>query len=215
MHRIAVVADIEKAFLIIAVSQRDRDALRFLWVRDLKKHPPEVCVYRFARVVFGVACSPFLLNATLHQHINKYQSTHPDLVNQLNRSIYVDDVVLGASTVELAQEVCSESRGILLEGGFNLRKFLTNHEELQVRISESPEGKPDETYTSTMLGKSQTPLTGERKVLGVRRHRRVSPQHRRDCVHGMEDYPIETASSQCSRSLLRPPWNSVPSVDAI
>ena len=53
-------------------------------------------------MVFGVACSPFLLNATLSQHVDKYQTAQPNLVNQLQRSIYVDDVVLGAKTAKLA-----------------------------------------------------------------------------------------------------------------
>ena len=171
VHDVAVVADIEKAFLMISINQRDRDALRFLWVSDLDKQPPDICAYRFTRVVFGVACSPFLLNATLSQHVDKYRTAQPNLVNQLQRSIYVDDVVLGAKTAELAHQLCSESRKLMSEGGFNLRKFLTNHGWLRDKLAKeekSKEGRQYETYTSTMLGKSQAPLHRERKVLGVR-----------------------------------------------
>ena len=60
-----------------------RDVLRFLWVDDVEKEFPNVCVLRFARVVFGVSCSPFLLNATLGHHHDRYLTTHPDLVNCL------------------------------------------------------------------------------------------------------------------------------------
>ena len=171
VHDVAVVADIEKAFLMISIDQSDRDALRFLWVSDLDKQPPDICAYWFTRVVFGVACSPFLLNATLSQHVDKYRTTQPNLVNQLQRSIYVDDVVLGAKTAELAHQLCSESRKLLSKGGFNLRKFLTNHEWLRDKLSKeekSKEGRQSETYTSTMLGKSQAPLHRERKVQRVR-----------------------------------------------
>ena len=41
--RVALTADIEKAFLMISVAESDRDVLRFLWVDDLhsiKGDPP-------------------------------------------------------------------------------------------------------------------------------------------------------------------------------
>ena len=77
---------------MIAVNEEDRDILRFLWVRDVIKNTPDILTL-FARVVLGVASSPFLLNATLHYHLQRYETQHPDLVPQLLRFIYVDDVV--------------------------------------------------------------------------------------------------------------------------
>ncbi len=80
LYRIALVADIEKAFLNIGISEEEKNFLRFLWVNDVKCDQPEVVIYRFARVVFGVASSPFLLNATLQKHINSYKNTDPKIV---------------------------------------------------------------------------------------------------------------------------------------
>jgi len=37
MHRIALAADIEKAFLMVSVATHEKDVLRFLWVDDIKK----------------------------------------------------------------------------------------------------------------------------------------------------------------------------------
>ena len=65
IHKVAVAADIKKAFLMIAMTEKDRDASRFLWVDDVSKPNPETIVLRFARVVLGVSSSPFLLNATI------------------------------------------------------------------------------------------------------------------------------------------------------
>ena len=69
VHEVALTADIEKAFLNIKIHPEHRDFLRFLWIDDLDKESPEVMVMRFARVVFGVNSSPFILNATIRHHL--------------------------------------------------------------------------------------------------------------------------------------------------
>ena len=69
VHKVAMSGDIEKAFLNISVDPRDRDYLRFLWVDDTGSKHPNLQVYRFARVAFGISSSPFLLNATIRHHL--------------------------------------------------------------------------------------------------------------------------------------------------
>ena len=59
---VALASDIEKAFLMIQVAKPDQDVLRFLWFKDIHADVPEL---KFTRVVFGVAPSPYLLNATI------------------------------------------------------------------------------------------------------------------------------------------------------
>ena len=50
-NRIALVDDIEKAFLNVEVDEADRDCLRFLWVSNVEGENAETLVYRFCRVV--------------------------------------------------------------------------------------------------------------------------------------------------------------------
>ena len=50
--RIALNADIERAFLQICVDERDQDVLRFLWFDDVENTQPEVQTLKFTRVVF-------------------------------------------------------------------------------------------------------------------------------------------------------------------
>ncbi len=172
-HKIALTADIEKAFLMVSVSKKDRDVLRFLWIGDLTSDEPPVHVFRFTRVTFGVTSSPFLLNATIEHHLNKFSSSFPELVEQLKRSIYVDDVVTGAESEEAAYQAYLDSKHILKEGGFNLRKFVTSSSTLQAKIDEEQasstpsEQRTDETYAKSTLGSTQRLRSGEQKILGV------------------------------------------------
>ena len=101
-QKIALVADIEKAFLNIEVHESDRDSLRFLWVDDVLRNNLNLAVYRFCRVVFGVNSSPFLLNATLRHHIGKYAVHDAEFCDKMVRSFYVDDLASGENSTESA-----------------------------------------------------------------------------------------------------------------
>ena len=100
-----LVADIEKAFLMISIDEKERDMLRFLWVDDIYSELPRKQVLRFPRVVFGVSSSPFLLNATIKHHMDKYRFTDEVFVDKFLRSIYVDDVSFGADAAEAGYEL--------------------------------------------------------------------------------------------------------------
>ena len=178
-YKVAVVADVEKAFLMVSVSKEDRDALWLLWVEDIEKTPLAPVAMRFTRVVFGVSASPFLLNGTINHHLKKYQNRYPDLVNTLMRSIYVDDVTYGAEGESEAYQLYTLSKGIFAEGGFNLKKFVTSSLSLCQRIAadehRSKKKHPvfdtnsnvvedDMTYTSGLLEGS---VPGDQKVLDV------------------------------------------------
>ena len=99
VSRIALTGDVEKALLIVGIAEEDRDVLRFLWVDDIEKKNPEIIVLRFTRAVFRVCSSPFILNATLKHHIERYKNEDPEFVDQFLRSIYVDDLSSGATIV--------------------------------------------------------------------------------------------------------------------
>ena len=181
IHKTALAADVEKAFLMISVSPQDRDALRFLWVNDIHKKTPEIVVFRFTRVVFGVSSSPFLLNAMIKHHLERYKKEFPEFIQTFLRSVYVDDVSFGAEDDNSTYELYLKSKNVLAEGGFNLRKFITNSADLQKRIDQN-ESKPmarvnngeckiedeDKTYTKNLLRERIRQCEDEQKILGVR-----------------------------------------------
>ena len=163
---------------MISVSETDRDVLRFLWVDDVTEQEPRVITLRFTHVVFGVPSSPFLLNATVQHHIQKYSSSYPEVMEKITRSIYVDDIISGADTDDHTYRVYSDSKMMFKEGGFNLRKFVTNSSDLQKKIVENERLMPlpltdhtlndEESYAKLTLGTTQKVPTGEIKILDVR-----------------------------------------------
>ena len=57
----AVTADISKAFHRIIVDEEDRKFLKFLWIN---LNSQELLTFQFKVVLFGVTCSPYLLQET-------------------------------------------------------------------------------------------------------------------------------------------------------
>ena len=171
-YPVAWIADIEKAFLMIAMSQEDRDVLRFLWVDNPRSSNPNVIIYRFARVVFGVSSSPYLLNSTIQHHLKQY-SSRPEVVAKLLESFYVDDLVCGGNDEEEAYDHFSYAREVLSHASFNLRKFVTNSHVLREKMRREPES--DQTHAGVLnvtcddatSSTEQPNGTEEHKVLGV------------------------------------------------
>ena len=198
VNQVALTGDIEKAFLMVGMAEEDRDKLRFLRVDDIDNPSPEIVVLRFTRVVFGVSSSTFLLNATIKHHIERYKEADPEFVEKFLRSIYVDDLSSGAPETNKGYELYLKSKLRLAEGGFNLRKFVSNSPELTNRIQcnesrnsrsdagtsskaaepkgvQPPRAYPernvvseDKTYVKSMLGTIEEKNSSDSKVLGVR-----------------------------------------------
>ena len=79
-YKVAIVSDIMKAFYMINVEERDRNVLWFLWLSDLESDNPELLVLHFCKLVFGLNCSPFILEATLQHHISNYEFEDPSMI---------------------------------------------------------------------------------------------------------------------------------------
>jgi len=87
VHQVAATAGIEKPLLSIKIGPEHRDFLRFLGVDDINNGSPKVKLFRFARVVFGVNSSPFILNATLRHHVNTCMPDDSALAKELLKSL--------------------------------------------------------------------------------------------------------------------------------
>ena len=174
--KVAIVGDIEKAFLNIEVDPADRDCLRFLWFDNVSAKNPEIVAYRFNRVVFGVNSSPFILNAVLQHHIKTYNDVDPQFVQQVTQSFFVDDFVASAKGVKEAFYLYQKVKERMLAGGFKLRKWKSNDPSLYDKICEEENREeseekvlklPEETYAKETLGPPTENPGTKTKVLGI------------------------------------------------
>ena len=59
--------------------------------------------FRFTRVLFGLAPSPFLLGGVLECHLDTWAEKYPEEVERLRRSFYVDDLLTDGQDVQQAK----------------------------------------------------------------------------------------------------------------
>lgn len=124
-HKVAFTADIEKAFLQIELNHKDRDATRFLWLKDKDKlvnDTNNLQVYRLCRVLFGATPSPFLLSATIQHHLKQKDTW---IAKDLMSTMYMDNIVTGTDCKENAFIYYTESRRHLQQAGMNLRQWVS------------------------------------------------------------------------------------------
>ena len=155
---VALCGDLKQAFLQVRIREEDRDALRFHWIKN--RDPAQIEVMRFTRALFGLVQSPFLLGATIEEHLNSFENNHPAEVNEIRRSLYVDDVISGACTVEQAQHLKDTAISVFGEANFELHKWHSNAGELE---TEREEMDVDQSYAKEQLGVR----ANETKMLGL------------------------------------------------
>uniref|UniRef100_A0A1I8AFR5 Integrase catalytic domain-containing protein n=1 Tax=Steinernema glaseri TaxID=37863 RepID=A0A1I8AFR5_9BILA len=126
---ISIWSDLEKAFLKLSLAPQDRNVTRFFWVKDAEKPPTKdnIVVYRFLKVLFGLKCSPALLNMTVQHHLQRAQS---EIASDILKNTYVDDVYQSADTVAMGIQKFHEAKELFQAAGMNLRDFKSNSIDL-------------------------------------------------------------------------------------
>ena len=125
---------------------------------------------RFKRIVFGLTCSQFLLNATVKLHLEKFLSidSFKKFFKKLLLNLYVDNLNNTFDNIKDAIESYQVSKKCLADGSFILHKWATNCEELRdfVNTQSHPsdiQNSEDQTYVKAEFGASEK----YRKVLGI------------------------------------------------
>ncbi|GFO46524.1 transposon tf2-9 polyprotein [Plakobranchus ocellatus] len=132
-------ANIQKAFLQIELESADRDVHRFL-LMDTNKQVRHIM--RFNRVTFGNASSPFILNAVIKLHLERYEKGRT--IAELMTNLYVDDWLTGSVCGDQLLGMMARLKEVLQQGGFPLTKWTSNSSKVK-EILHRPFTDPDET----------------------------------------------------------------------
>ena len=158
MKPTGLTGDLKQAFLQIRIAEQDRDAMRLHWLSDLETR--QIKEYRFTRAIFAGGPSPFLLGATIAEHLQQYVDNQPAVVEELLDSPYVDDVISGGDEISSLQELKSDMIKIFKDGGFELHKWHSNAVELE----DSKSSDTAQTYANESLGAQNM----EASILGLK-----------------------------------------------
>ena len=132
VHKVALAAEIEKAFLMVSMSEKDRDVLRFLWVDDIRRDDPTVIPLRFTRVVFGVLSILFLLNARINHHLKKHSADMPDTVAKNTKYLFMLITLRMVPTLKTWHTSGTRSQSLCLSLESSIS--VTNSTFVQMRI---------------------------------------------------------------------------------
>ncbi len=114
----------------------------------------EIKTLRFTRVPFGLTSC------------ENREPDHPDIVQEIRRSLYVDDLIGGGETTNKAQNLKRVSHTILGEACFELNKWHSNEPALE--INSQLDNEPEQSYSKEQLSVQK----GETKLLGIPRDKR-------------------------------------------
>ena len=125
--KIGLVAHMKQAFLQINIAEKHRDYLYYV-LFGIKNSTFT------KRIVFGLTCSPFLLNATVKLHLEKCLSMNSfkKFIEKLLLNLYVDDLNNSFHNIKDAIEFYKVSKKFLVDRNFciNGRPIVRNLEIL-------------------------------------------------------------------------------------
>lgn len=131
LYRYMFTADICKMYRQINMDSSHHQYQHIFWRND----PAEPLIeYALSTVTYGVACSPYQAIRILHQLETDEGANYPAAREILSSQTYVDDIITGENTVELVVKRQKQVQQLLLSGGFELKKWVSNCPEVLKNI---------------------------------------------------------------------------------
>ena len=142
------VGDIARAFHQIRLQEKDRNATKWLWIKDINKPPSgdNLVEFRFTRIPFGMKCSPFLLAATIRHYLLLAATI---LSKEIEQNLYVDNLMISTNNPDEVLPKVLAVQKQFREMGMHVREIATNH---QPTMQEIPEADRAESNRVKFLG---------------------------------------------------------------
>lgn len=143
MHKYAITGDGKQAFLQLSLHKNDRDSTRFFWYKlsqDKTSFTDEITTYRFTRLPFGLACSPFLLCAAAREVASNHIKDFPIAAPMIDKHLYMDDFVASVETESKIATLHKEVKELMKLIEIPMEKWATNSRMLQNQLTNQDEG---------------------------------------------------------------------------
>ncbi|CAH8656984.1 unnamed protein product [Dicrocoelium dendriticum] len=158
MDKVAVTADIEAMFHQVMVTPKDRDYLRFLWWPKGRLHESPKA-FRMTVHPFGATSSPCCASFALRRTIEDCRTEYPEsTLNLMQRCFYVDDCLFSCGSREEASLLITQFEAIASKGGFHLRKWKCNDDQILQQMMTS--ASANESVQLTLQSENVQPTLG-------------------------------------------------------
>ena len=123
INKYALVANIKQAFLQICLYEEHHVFVHFLWHKDVQTNLSKIIITQFQSVVFRATSSPFLLNATTKNHLDKYlpRADYQNVIEKLILNLYVDNSTNTFNLVEEETQFYKKSKSVLTDANLICR----------------------------------------------------------------------------------------------
>lgn len=137
--QIAIVGDMKEMFHQVRVIDSDVHTQRFLWRDGNSNKAPEVFVILV--LTFGGKNSPCSAQYVKNKNAMEYSNEFPRAVDAILNSHYQDDMLDSFDTIEETVRTTEEVKSIHRSGGFEIRNFMSNSDEVLKRLGEMNESR--------------------------------------------------------------------------
>lgn len=133
-YKIALTGDLEKMYRQIWVDKSQTSLQRIVW-RDAPNEP--IRDYELLTITYGTQNAPYLAIRILKQLAEDVKLNYPEAAKIIANDFYMDDMITGFDDELQAMKMYHELKDALLQGGFNIRKFVSNSKMVMEHIPEN------------------------------------------------------------------------------
>lgn len=128
-YPVCLAADIETFYRSISIDEKSSDKLHIFCRMngDIVGQSGSIVECKLVHLPYGLSCSPFLALRCLQQLAIEHSETHPLAVKAILYHSYMDDFLIGCTSVNDAISTRTELIELCASAQLNLGKFVSSH----------------------------------------------------------------------------------------